>query len=454
MKQATDTATLVPIDVDAEPEADELPPSDSHRITRLGLWVIGIGFGGFLIWAAFAPLDEGVPAAGTVSVDTKRKAVQHLQGGIVRDVLVREGQTVQAGDVVIRLDDAVARANYQSSRQRYLSLRAVESRLTAEQLGLSTIDFHRDLLEAARTDPQVKQQVTVQNQLLQSRRASLAASLGAIDEGIAQQRALIEGYRGVLVSRKNQEALYEREAKGVRDLVAEGYAPATKQLELERSIADVAAAKADVQASFARAHGAILELQQRANVVRSEFRKEVDSHLADTHRDVQAEAERFKAVSEELARTEIRAPAAGQVVGLAVQTVGGVIQAGQKLMDVVPHDERLVIETRVPPNLIDRVQLGAKVDVRFAVFANSPQLVADGILDSVSADILVDPSAPSAPYYLARVSITPEGAKTLGKRQLQPGMPVEVVIKTGERSLLTYLLHPFFKRIAASMKEE
>jgi protease secretion system membrane fusion protein len=322
-----------------------------------------------------------------------------------------------------------------------------------EQLGLPAIEFHPDLLAAAKTDPLIRQHITAQNQLLQSRRASLAASLGAIDESIQGQRALIEGYRGVLAGRSNQTALYEREVKGIRDLVAEGYAPFNKQMEIERAIADIGASTADVLANQARAQSAILELRQRAIGLRSDYRKDVDSQLAEVRRDVQSEAERFKALSEELARTEIRTPASGQVVGLAIQTVGGVVQAGQKLMDVVPHAERLVIETRVPPNLIDRIHPGAKVDVRFAAFTHSPQLVVDGVLDSVSADILTDPGTTSIPYYLARVSVTPDGMKTLGTRQLQPGMPVEVVIKTGERSLLTYLLHPLIKRVSASMKE-
>ena len=453
MRKASDTQALQPIDVDVESASGESLSGDTRRLVRLGLWAIGAGFGGFLIWAAFAPLDEGVPTSGMVSVDTKRKAVQHLQGGIVREVLVREGQTVDTNQVVIRLDDAVARANYEATRQRYMGLRAMEGRLSAEQLGLPTIVFHPDLLAAAATDPLIRQHITAQTQLLQSRRASLAASLGAIDESIQGQQAAIEGYRGVLASRANQADLLEREVKGMRDLVAEGYAPFNKQMELERSIADISAATADLQANRARAQSAILELRQRAQGLRSDYRKDVDTQLADVRREVQAEAERFKALTEELARTEIRTPAAGQVVGLAVQTVGGVIQPGQKLMDVVPMDERLVLETRVAPHLIDRIHPSAKVDVRFAAFAHSPQLVVEGVVDSISADILTDP-ATNFSYYLARVSITPDGMKTLGKRQLQPGMPVEVVIKTGERSLLTYILHPLLKRLSASMKEQ
>ena len=451
MKSSSQSPSMPAIEV--EPASGEPLPTDTGRIARLGLWAIGMGFGGFLLWTAMAPLDEGVPSSGIVSVDTKRKTVQHQQGGIIREVLVREGQMVEAGQIVIRLDDAVARANYESSRQRYLGLRAMEGRLLAEQSGLTAIVFHPDLLKAAETDPMIRQHVTAQNQLLQSRRASLDASLGAIDESIRGQEALIEGYKGVLASRGNQVASLEREAQGVRDLVKEGYAPFNRQMEIERSIADLGASTADVQASRARAQSAILELRQRAQGLRADYRKEVDTQMADVRREVQAEAERFKAVTEELARTEIRTPASGQVVGLAVQTVGGVVQAGQKLMDIVPQNATLVLEARIAPHLIDRIRPGAPVDVRFAAFAHSPQLVVDGVIDSLSTDILTD-STNNYPYYLARVSITSAGMKTLGKRQLQPGMPVEVVIKTGERSVLTYLLHPLLRRLSASMKEE
>ena len=234
-------------------------PGETKGIARFGLWAIGAGFGGFLLWAAFAPLDEGVPSSGIVSVDTKRKAVQHLQGGIVREVLVREGQLVDPNQVVMRLDDAVVRATYESVRQRYLGLRAMESRLLADQTGLATIVFHPDLLKAAQEDPLIRQHISAQTQLLQSRRASLAANLGAIKESIQGQLAQIEGYKGVLASRAAQVASLERELAGVRDLVKEGYLPFNRQMELERAIADLGASTADVRAN----HGARAERDSR-----------------------------------------------------------------------------------------------------------------------------------------------------------------------------------------------
>ncbi len=427
-------------------------PTDARGPARIGLAALGLGFGGFLLWAGLAPLDEGVPTLGQVSIDTKRKAVQHLQGGIVREVLVKEGQPVQAGEVLLRLDPATARAGYESVRQHYLTVRAMEGRLAAEQAGLGKIVFHPDLLQAG-DDPWARQHVANQEQLFRSRRAALQADLQAMQEAMQGQEGVLAGYEGMLESRKSQLALLQDELRGMRDLVQEGYAPRNKQMELERMVAETTGAIAELQGNIVRARRAIAENKLRRIQRQQEYRKEVDTQLADVRREVQADAEKLHAVSQDLARTDIRAPAAGQVVGLAVQSVGAVIQPSQKLMDIVPGDEPLLLETRVAPHLIDRVHAGMAADVRFSAFAHSPQLVVQGQVESISGDLLAEPQT-NLPYYLARVSITPEGMKELGKRQLQPGMPVEVVIKTGERSLLTYLLHPLTKRIAASMKEE
>lgn len=436
----------------ASAEGDILPSADTSRPARLGLRVLALGFGGFLLWAGLAPLDEGVPTPGQVAIDTKRKAVQHPMGGIVREVRVREGQTVKAGEVLIRLDEAVARANFEAVRQRYLAVRAMEGRLLAEQGGESRITFHPDLLEAA-GDPLVKQHMLNQEQLFQSRRQALQAELQALDASAQGQEAAIQGYQGQLAGRKRQLELLQEELTGMRDLVKEGYAPRNRQMELERHIAEAQGAIAELQGNTLRTRNSIAELKMRALQRRQEYRKEVDSQLADVRREVQADAEKFRAASDELARTEILAPADGQVVGLAVQTVNGVIQPVQTLMDIVPADAELLLETKVAPHLIDRVRAGQTADVRFSAFAHSPQLVVEGKVESISGDLITEPQT-QAQYYLARVSVTPDGLRELGSRRLQAGMPVEAVIKTGERTLLTYLLHPLMKRIATSMKEE
>ena len=426
--------------------------AEAHRAGRIGLWALAIGFGGFLLWAGLAPLDEGVPGQGVVAIDTKRKPVQHLSGGIVKEVLVREGDEVNEGQLLIRLDEAVARSNYESVRQRYLGLRAMQGRLQAEQAGQAKITFHPDL-ETAGSDPLIRQQMLNQEQLFMTRRNLLRSDLQSIEESIQGQQGLLQAYTGMMANRRTQLALINEELGNLRGLVKEGYAPRNRQLEMERMVADSSTSIADLQGNTVRAQRTIGELRQRAMSRQQDFRREVETQMAEVSREVLSEEQKFKSVSNDLERTEIKAPAAGQVVSLAVQTVGSVVQPGQKLMDIVPEDEPLLLEAHVAPHLIDRVKSGLPVDVRFNSFAHSPQLVVEGKVVSVSADLLTEPQT-GVPYYLARVQVTSEGAKTLGKRQLHPGMPVEVVFKTGERSVLTYLLHPLTKRLAASMKEE
>jgi len=409
-------------------EGELVLPTDTAQPARVGLWVLGLGFGGFLLWAGLAPLDEGVPTQGMVTIETKRKAVQHLSGGIVKQVMVKEGQSVKQGDPLLSIDDAVSLANYESVRQHYLTLRAMEGRLLAEQSAQGKITFHPDLLQAE-SDPYIRQTINNQQQLFQSRRMALQADMDAIKESIQGQEASIQGAEGVLQARTSQLEYIQEELKGVRDLVKEGYAPRNKQLELERMAAESMGSIADLQGNIQRGRRAISEMKLRAIQRSQEYRKEVDSQLSDVRREVQADAEKYKAATQELGRTVIRAPSEGQVLGLAVQTVGAVVGPGQKLMDIVPKNEALLLEARIPPHLIDKVQAGLAVDVRFSAFAHSPALVVQGKLDSVSSDLIVEPN--NMTYYLARIAITREGMTALGNRQMQAGMPAEVVIKTG-----------------------
>lgn len=426
--------------------------ASTGRAARIGLWTLVVGFGGFLLWAALAPLDEGVPAHGMVTIDTKSKPVQHLSGGIVKEVRVREGETVKEGQTLILMDDGVVKANYEVVRQRYLGLRAMQGRLVAEQTGASKISYHEDLNEAA-TDPLIRSQMQTQEQLFQARKAALRADQQSIEESVLGQKALLQAYEGVLMNRRHQMALIQEELKNTRELVKDGYVPRNRQLELERAFADNQASIAELLGNTMRAERSVAEMRQRAIARQQEYRKEVETQLAEVTREVQSDVERFQAVKADLERVEIRSPASGQVVGLVVQTPGSVIQPGQKLMDVVPVGEALVLEARIEPHLIDKIHTGLVTDVRFTAFSHAPQLVVEGKVISLSGDLLTDPHS-GVSYYLARIGVTPEGMKVLGKRQMLPGMPAEVIVKTGERSLLTYLLNPLSKRLAASMKEE
>lgn len=428
------------------------PPVFSKQALRIGRLALWLGLLGLIAWAALAPMDEGIPASGVVTVDTKRKAVQHLQGGIVREVHVGEGRVVREGDVLMVLEQASARANFETIRQHYLALRSAESRLLSEQVGAASVAFHPDIA-AQRGDPMVRQHMDTQSQLLRSRQMALQANLNALSENRAALSEQRKGVVQVQAERQRQLSLIEEELEGLRDLVKDGYAPRNRQLEVERNRADIRSALADAGASLQRIDRQMEEVAQRMQAVRQEYRKEVDAQLADIRREVQADAEKLKAVTQDLERTELRAPASGQVMGLTVQSVGAVIAPGQKLMDIVPEQAPLLIEARIPPHVIDRLREGLSTQIRFSAFAHSPQLNVAGKVVSVSRDLLTEPETRQS-YFLARVEVTPEGMKTLGSRQMQPGMMADVLINTGERSFLTYLTYPLVRRIAQSMKEE
>lgn len=428
--------------------------TDTRATIRLGFVALVIGFGGFLAWAAWAPLDEGVPAQASVMIDTKRKTIQHLSGGVVERVFVREGQYVKTGEVLVELNDGTTRANYESVRQTYLAQRAAESRLLAEISQQSVIFFHADLSRAG-NDPLVRQHITTQTQLFTSRRAALQSEQASIDESIAGQQAMLAGIGLQLDSRRLQAERQAEQLNNISELAAAGYVPRNQALQLEQEQAELRAITAELQATRLKTQRSIAELQMRKLQRQQEAMKESAIQLAEVRREVQAGREKLDAMIAELGRIKIKSPVDGQVVGLALGSVGGVAAPGQKLMDIVPDSEGVVLEAKIPTNVIDRVRKGEAVDVRFTGFAHTPQLVIEGMLTSLSGDIITEQTAAGAmSYYLARVQITSAGLKQLGERTLQPGMQAEVLLKTGERSLLTYLLHPLTKRIAASMKEE
>jgi len=425
--------------------------SNPGRPIRWGVWLLVLGFTGFIVWALVAPIDEGVPAPGTVVVDTKRQTVQHLTGGIVREILVREAQRVKAGDVVMRLDDNVAKANYQSTRQQYFALRAQESRLEAERKGAAQILFHPDLL-ATQQDPMAVEHMNLQRQLFLSRRTALQGQQSILTQTLNAAKETLRGLQAQLEGKQAQLKLVREQLKDTREMAKEGYLPRNKWYDEERLAADLAASVGDLTANIAKTRNSLAELELRIVQLKREFARDVETQLADTTRDAQVAGERWRAAREELARTEIRSPADGFVVGLTMHTVGGVVTPGARIMDVVPQGVLLTLEARVDPNLIDRIQADQPADIRIQAFADNPNLVLEGRVLSVSADLVTDqPNIP--PYYLARVGVTPTGMKDLGRRQLQPGMPAEVVIKTGERTFVQYLLKPLIRRLTTSFRE-
>jgi protease secretion system membrane fusion protein len=353
-------------------ELEIINKRESEQAIRLGLWVLGIGFGGFLIWASVAPLDEGVPSLGVVSIETKRRVIQHLQGGQVKELFVREGQFVKESEVLVRLEDAAVRANLESARQ----------------------------------------------------------TLAAHFENVIAQEAILRGLHAARESRQSQLSLLRKELDGVRELVKEGFVPVVQQLQLERNESELLSLITEIETNISRTRQALLELNHQ----------------------IRASEERLRASRQDLERLEIKSPTNGQVVGLVITSAGTVIQPAQRIMDIIPENESLIIEAQIPPHFIDRIKPQDMVDVRFSNFVGDPQLVVEGILITISQDALIDQNTQQT-YYLAQVKVTDSGLEKLGNRSMQPGMPAEVIIKTGSRTMLNYLISPLTRRIASSLKE-
>ncbi|GAA4413167.1 HlyD family type I secretion periplasmic adaptor subunit [Quisquiliibacterium transsilvanicum] len=443
--------------VDTQPAAAAAPrrseaPSDPRRPLRLGMLVVLLGLGGFFGWAALAPLDEGVPTPGTVVVESKRKTLQHPTGGIVRELLVREGDAVKTGQVLLRLEPAAARAAREAADAQYLTARASESRLLAEQRGTARIDFHPDLIARA-SEPAVKLLLETQRQLFESRRKAIDTELAAMREGIAGLEAQLRGVEQAREERVAQISLFEREVASLAPLVEEGLYPRNRHQDIRRQLSVAYASRAEDAANAARIRNQIAETRLHIAQRRQEYRREVETQLTEVSSEARAQAERLAALSEELARTDVRSPADGMVVGLSVHTLGGVISAGEPIMDVVPEGDSLLIETQIPPHLIKHVRPGQPAQLRFTVLDPRHTPVVDGKVVTVSADLLYTPRD-NLPYYLARIEVPTRALAELGYGKVQPGMPVDVITITGERTLFNYVIKPLIDRFSLGLKEE
>lgn len=435
--------------------AGGLPPVEHWENPRsavgFGARVIVFGLGSFLAWSLLAPLDEGVPASGAVAVESRRKVVSHLSGGVVASLAVRENQPVAAGDVLLTLESTQARANHDAVLHDYFAAAVKLARLEAEQAFAAAIDFPAEL-RPYREQPWAREMVATQEHLFRTRQRGLAAEQSILEENLAAARHQTEGARQQLAARERQTALLGEDVEGMRALVRDGYAPRSRLLEQERMVADIAAATSGLRADLARGTSAGAEIRLRMLQRRQEYLKEVETQVAESRREVANLRERLKAVAEDLDRTVVRAPASGQVMALNAPTAGGVITAGSRLMEIVPAGDALLLDVQVAPHLINRIRPGLPADIRLAAFPELPLFTVDGEVQSVSADRHQDPLT-GQPYYLARITVTEAGLRELAGRKLQPGMPADVVIKTGERSFMTYLLQPLFKRMFTALHE-
>ncbi|MGE6792908.1 HlyD family type I secretion periplasmic adaptor subunit [Pseudomonas guineae] len=426
---------------------------DDHRHSRWGLWLVFTGFGGFLLWASLAPLDAGVVASATVNVTDARKTIQHLTGGSIRAILVREGDQVRSGQALIELDSTRAIAEQGVVSSQYVVLRSVESRLQAERDGARTVSFDPQLLTQFADDPRLISAMTLQQRLFNTRRAALLGEAGILRENILGAEEQLKGLRQIQGSRSAQVNFLKQEMVGVRSLAAEGYVTRNRLLELERNGADLNAALSQNIADIGRTRNQIAELKLRILQLEQDYQKEVQSQLSDTQKEATALADRLRALDYEVTNTVIRSPIDGVVLGLNVSTVGGVIQAGSTIMDVVPAGEPLQVDAMIPVQAIDKMIPGLPVDITFPAFNHAQTPSIPGRVMTISADRLIDETN-RQPYYLAQVEVTSAGMDKLGSSMIRPGMPATVTIKTGERNLMSYLMKPMFDRIDGAFKEQ
>ncbi len=437
-------------------ESDTKPPvPHSERfLNRIGLALLVFLVGGGGLWSVAAPIEGAIVAAGQIVVESNRKAVQHLEGGMIGEILVREGDEVETGAILARLEDTTQRASLALIDGQLSEFYARRARLEAERDGADALYTPRGLADVRALDD-FTAKVEGQKRLFEARQVTQATQIELLEERIVQQNERISGLNAQIKSLRQQVTLIEEELTGVRELFSQGYAPKTRLRELERESEALNGERGALQASTAESASIIAEAKLEIGRLQEQTRMEVISELRDVEVSIAEMEERRIAAADALHRTEIIAPQGGRVIGLSVHTVGGVIAPGAPLMEIVPEGDRLRISARIAPQDVDRLQIGQETLVRFTALGARSTPETKGVVTSVSADSLVD-EASGLSYYLVFVEI-PEGEELLtilGGQRIVPGMPVEAFIKTGKRSTLSYFLKPLTDSFARSLREE
>ncbi|SFX82566.1 MULTISPECIES: HlyD family type I secretion periplasmic adaptor subunit [unclassified Pseudomonas] len=428
--------------------------TDAGAAARYGMGFLVLALGGALLWACLAPLDQGVVGSGTVVVAGERKAVQSLVGGVVEKLLVSDGDRVSQGQLLMQLNTVQAQSQLDVTLGKLLNGRSIEARLIAERLGASQIQWPTQLLERAE-EPRVKAAMALQSQLFLTRRAELGSRLQIIEHEVAALQQQLLGYEGVKRNYDAQMRFQQQELEGLRDLAREGYVPRNKLFEAERNAAQLAGQIASGVGDIGRTRQAINESRLKALQAQQEFRRDAETQLSEVSAEVAGYADQIRALQFEVDNGAIRAPAAGQVMDLNIHTVGGVAQAGQTLMQVVPLDAPMAITARFEPLMANKLRPGLPVHVHFTALQRVDTPTVTGTVSTVSADQLIDEQT-HLPYFSAKVEIAADTVAALQAAGLQvrPGMLADVTVVTGERTLMNYLMKPLRERLLAAFKEE
>lgn len=428
---------------------DDMPTSD-RGIRRIGLTIVFVTFGIFGTWAAVAPLSNAVHGSGVVTVQNYRKTVQHLEGGIVKELLARDGDMVKQGDPLIVLDEAQLSAEYESTRNQLIVARYKEARLRAERDGLQAIP--PVTMDGTDSD-RAMEALAGEQQVFKARHDSLQGEISVNRERIEQMKQQIAGLNDMIRTKRNLEKSYTGEIRQLKELLAEGFVDNQRLLEQERKLDLLKTEVADHESTITKTKLQIGETELQIVQLKKKFDSDVANELSEVQAQVFDLQEKEAALRDRLSRVVIRAPESGMVLDMKVHTIGGVVSAATPLLDIVPASSELVIEAKVATKDIDRLELGKTADIRFSAFNQATTPVIEGTLIRISADSLTEERT-GDPYYLVRVKVTEDGMEKLGNRKLQPGMPADVLINAGDRTMLQYLLKPARNMFAESLIEE
>jgi HlyD family type I secretion membrane fusion protein len=434
-----------------EPNQAPLPSADWRTTVRTGALVVVFTFVGLGGWSAMAGLNGGVVAQGALETSGSRKTIQHLEGGIVREILVRDGSKVEEGELLVSLDPTRNAATNQNSRQQMAIALAMEARLLAQRDMKDRVEFPAEVTEL-QNDPLIETSMTDNRRQFDSRLNSMKSAVGVLEAQLGQAQKEIDGARNIANTAEQQLASVDKELPVLQNLMKRGLVPVPRVTALERQKMQIQGQLDAGRIQAEEAENKVAEIKARIGQLNQEYRQEAANALPDIRATLGELRQKVVISGDALKRGEIRAPVAGTVQGLKVFTIGGVVRPGEPVLDIAPDSDMLVVRAKVSPLDIDRVQMGAVVDVRLPQFIHYQTERIMGAVSSVSRDSLEDPVTGNT-YYAVEASIDRSTVDPAVNEKLLAGMTVSIVIRTGERTVLSYLVAPMMNRFSTAMRE-
>jgi HlyD family type I secretion membrane fusion protein len=425
------------------------PGPDCARPIVWGLGIAVLFVGGFLVWAYLAPLSRAAVTTGEVRVESHRKTVQHMEGGVIREILVHEGEMVRNGQLLVRIDDTATASALAALRSQHEELEAQAARLVAERDGASSLSFPADLAGPCTRPGNV---CDSQQHIFTQRQQALKDQIGILNLKVDELQSEIVGHRAQVASQASQIDIINEPIKAVAPLVQQQLLPRPRLLTLQQQAASLEGSQGEQNAEIAKARQSIGETQMQIPALINQHPTDIASDLRDTEDKLADVQQKIRAAADVLRRTDVVAPQAGKVVNLRYYTPGGVVKPGDAILDIVPQNDNPIVEAHVRPLDIEHVHPGLAAQVRLVAYNLRTTPTITGTVDYVSADTLTNEHTDQS-YYVANVVLNAHDLARLDRVRLYPGMPVEVMIITGERTMLQYLLDPLRDSLARAFRE-